>query len=79
MKRKVLLGLLVVIPVVVFLLSAPGIAAPAKDKIRVGWVTSLSGVNAPGVMVTSGNVYKMWVEEVNADIREETAPRRHHV
>jgi len=67
MKRKVLLGLLVVIPVVVFLLSAPGIAAPAKDKIRVGWVTSLSGVNAPGVMVTSGNVYKMWVEEVNAD------------
>ena len=67
MKRKVLLGLLVVIPVVMFLLSAPGIAAPAKDKIRVGWVTSLSGVNAPGVMVTSGNVYKMWVEEVNAD------------
>ena len=41
-------------------------AAPAKDKIRVGWVTSLSGVNAPGVMDTSGNVYKMWVEEVNA-------------
>jgi len=67
MKRKVLLGLLVVIPVVTFLLSAPGIAAPVKDKIRVGWVTSLSGVNAPGVMVTSGNVYKMWVEEVNAD------------
>jgi branched-chain amino acid transport system substrate-binding protein len=66
MKRRVLLGLLVVIPVVMFLLSAPGIAAPAKDKIRVGWVTSLSGVNAPGVMVTSGNVYKMWVEEVNA-------------
>ncbi|MBP1743016.1 MAG: branched-chain amino acid transporter substrate-binding protein [Deltaproteobacteria bacterium] len=30
-------------------------------------MTSLSGVNAPGVMVTSGNVYKMWVEEVNAD------------
>lgn len=42
------------------------LSAHAKDKIRVGWVTSLSGVNAPGVMVTSGNVYKMWVEEVNA-------------
>jgi branched-chain amino acid transport system substrate-binding protein len=41
-------------------------AAPAKDKIRVGWVTSLSGVNASGVMITSGNVYKMWIEEVNA-------------
>ena len=39
---------------------------PAKDKIRVGWVTSLSGVNASSVPVTSGNVYTMWVEEVNA-------------
>lgn len=48
------------------LLSIQAFAAPAKDKIRVGWVTSLSGVNAPGVMITSGNVYKMWVEEVNA-------------
>ena len=46
--------------------SAAGIAPPAKDKIRVGWVTSLSGVNASGVPVTSGNVYEMWVEEVNA-------------
>jgi branched-chain amino acid transport system substrate-binding protein len=48
------------------LFSVNVFAAPAKDKIRVGWVTSLSGVNAPGVMDTSGNVYKMWVEEVNA-------------
>src|SRR5512143_3586169 len=67
MKRKWVLGLLVVLPVFMFLLAAVGEAATAKDKIRVGWVTSLSGVNAPGVMVTSGNVYKMWVEEVNAD------------
>ena len=52
--------------VLMVLISAHAIAAPAKDKIRVGWVTSLSGVNAPGVMDTSGNVYKMWVEEVNA-------------
>src|SRR5512139_2385070 len=66
MKKKVLVAVLVVIPVVMFFLIEPGISAPAKDKIRVGWVTSLSGVNAPGVMVTSGNVYKMWVDEVNA-------------
>src|SRR5512147_2572422 len=67
MKRKGFVALLVVIPVVMFLFGSAVNAAPAKDKIRVGWVTSLSGVNAPGVMVTSGNVYKMWVEEVNAD------------
>ena len=86
MKKKVFVALLVVIPVVMFLFGAPVNAAPAKDKIRVGWVTSLSGVNAPGVMVTSGNVYKMWVEEVNAKgglihqgIWEKAAPRRHHV
>ena len=56
----------VVMVALVFLFCTSVDAAPAKDKIRVGWVTSLSGVNAPGVMVTSGNVYKMWVEEVNA-------------
>src|SRR4030067_3248278 len=66
MKKKVFVGLLMVIPIFVFLISVTANAAPPKDKIRVGWVTSLSGVNAPGVMVTSGNVYKMWVEEVNA-------------
>ena len=66
MKKKVFLGLLAVIPVFMFLFGTTVNAAPAKDKIRVGWVTSLSGVNAPGVMVTSGNVYKMWVDEVNA-------------
>jgi branched-chain amino acid transport system substrate-binding protein len=66
MKKKVFVALFVVIPVLMFLFATTINAAPAKDKIRVGWVTSLSGVNAPGVMVTSGNVYKMWVDEVNA-------------
>jgi len=66
MKKKVFVALLVVIPVIMFLFGTTVNAAPAKDKIRVGWVTSLSGVNAPGVMDTSGKVYKMWVEEVNA-------------
>jgi branched-chain amino acid transport system substrate-binding protein len=65
-KRHLLFSLLVMLTVAIFILSASAQAAPAKDKIRVGWVTSLSGVNAPGVMITSGNVYKMWVEEVNA-------------
>ncbi|MBP1739003.1 MAG: hypothetical protein H6Q48_1296, partial [Deltaproteobacteria bacterium] len=45
----------VVMVALVFLFCTSVDAAPAKDKIRVGWVTSLSGVNAPGVMVTSGN------------------------
>ncbi len=63
--RRMLLLVLLAIPLVVLLFGTSH-AAPAKDKIRVGWVTSLSGVNAPGVMDTSGNVYKMWVDEVNA-------------
>ena len=65
MRRKLFFALIAVVPIVMLLFSFSQ-AAPAKDKIRVGWVTSLSGVNAPGVMDTSGNVYKMWVEEVNA-------------
>jgi branched-chain amino acid transport system substrate-binding protein len=67
MKRKNFYAVGVFVMALAFLFCTPVYAAaPAKDKIRVGWVTSLSGVNAPGVMVTSGNVYKMWVEEVNA-------------
>ena len=66
MKKKLFLALFAAIPLVMLLFGASYSAAPAKDKIRVGWVTSLSGVNASGVPVTSGNVYKMWVEEVNA-------------
>ena len=65
-KRNVFFGLIAVLMIVAFMIPVSVHAAAAKDKIRVGWVTSLSGVNAPGVMVTSGNVYKMWVEEVNA-------------
>jgi branched-chain amino acid transport system substrate-binding protein len=65
-KRNVFFGLTAVLMIVAFMIPVSVHAAAAKDKIRVGWVTSLSGVNAPGVMVTSGNVYKMWVEEVNA-------------
>lgn len=66
MKKQLLCALIVVSVVVFCLCSFVQAAPPAKDKIRVGWVTSLSGVNASSVPVTSGNVYTMWVEEVNA-------------
>lgn len=66
MKKQWFFSLMAVTIVVFFLCSVTQAASPAKDKIRVGWVTSLSGVNASSVPVTSGNVYTMWVEEVNA-------------
>jgi branched-chain amino acid transport system substrate-binding protein len=39
---------------------------PEKDTIRIGHVTSLSGPSAAGVAISSGPVYDMWVDEVNA-------------
>jgi branched-chain amino acid transport system substrate-binding protein len=66
MKKQWFFSLMAVTMVLFFLCSVTQAAPPAKDKIRVGWVTSLSGVNASSVPVTSGNVYTMWVEEVNA-------------
>jgi len=42
MKRKSVCCIVGVIPVVMFLFGTTVNAAPAKDKIRVGWVTSLS-------------------------------------
>jgi len=41
-------------------------AAPEKDKIRVGWVTSLSGILATAVATTTAPAYEIWLEEVNA-------------
>jgi branched-chain amino acid transport system substrate-binding protein len=66
MKKQWFFSLMAVTMVMFFLCSVTQATPPAKDKIRVGWVTSLSGVNASSVPVTSGNVYTMWVEEVNA-------------
>ena len=66
MKRKLFFALCAAIPIVMLLFCTSYAAAPAKDKIRVGWVTSLSGPYASGVPVTSGNVYELWVEQVNA-------------
>jgi branched-chain amino acid transport system substrate-binding protein len=41
-------------------------AAPAKDKIRIGWVTSLSGILATAAATTTAPAYEIWLEEVNA-------------
>lgn len=38
----------------------------AKDKIRIGWVTSLSGPYASAVPGTYGLAYELWIEETNA-------------
>jgi branched-chain amino acid transport system substrate-binding protein len=38
----------------------------AKDKIRIGNPIALSGINAPGAMMTQIRSYDMWVEDVNA-------------
>lgn len=66
MRRRRFLALTVLVPVVMFLLCSSVGAAPAKDKIRIGWVTSLSGGLASGVAVTTAPAYEMWLEDVNA-------------
>ncbi len=43
MKKKLLFALVAAIPIALLLFGASHAAPPAKDKIRVGWVTSLSG------------------------------------
>jgi branched-chain amino acid transport system substrate-binding protein len=66
MKRKMFFTFMVVIPIIMFMLCAVGNAAPAKDKIRIGWVTSLSGILAGAVATTTAPAYEIWLEEVNA-------------
>lgn len=66
MKKKIVFVLCMVISIAMLLLSFSYAAAPAKDKIRIGWVTSLSGPYASGVPGTYGMVYDLWIEEVNA-------------
>ena len=67
MQKRFLVSLLLVVTAVSFLFSSPPFgAAPAKDKIRIGWVTSLSGPYASSVPVTNGMVYELWIEQINA-------------
>jgi branched-chain amino acid transport system substrate-binding protein len=57
---------LVTFAVLMFFVSTTLDAAPAKDKIRIGWVTSLSGILATAVATTTAPAYEIWLEEVNA-------------
>lgn len=66
MKKKMFVALLVMVPMVLFLFCNTLVAAPAKDKIRIGWVTSLSGPYASGVPGTYGMTYDLWIDEINA-------------
>jgi branched-chain amino acid transport system substrate-binding protein len=60
------LALFTMILMVTLLLSAVANAAPPKDKIRMGWVTSLSGILASSVAATVGPAYEIWLDEVNS-------------
>jgi branched-chain amino acid transport system substrate-binding protein len=66
MKKKMFITLLLLVPVVMFLFCPTLYAAQAKDKIRIGWVTSLSGILSASVAATTGAAYDIWLEEVNA-------------
>jgi len=57
---------LVAVAVLIFFVSTALDAAPAKDKIRIGWITSLSGILATAVATTTAPAYEIWLEEVNA-------------
>lgn len=67
MKKKLLLMLCVIASITLLAITASQ-AAPQKqkDKIRIGWVTSMSGPYASGVPGTYGMTYDLWVEEINA-------------
>jgi branched-chain amino acid transport system substrate-binding protein len=65
MKKMLLLMLCVAILVTLLMTNISG-AAAQKEKIRIGWVTSLSGPYASGVPGTYGMTYDLWVDEINA-------------
>jgi branched-chain amino acid transport system substrate-binding protein len=65
MQKKLLVSLFLAVVTLVFF-SPPVGAAPAKDKIRIGWVTSFSGPYASSVAPTYGMAYDLWIEETNA-------------
>jgi branched-chain amino acid transport system substrate-binding protein len=66
MNKKKVCVLLALFAIFTFVLCTTLNAAPAKDKIRIGWVTSLSGILATAVATTTAPAYEIWLEEVNA-------------
>lgn len=66
MSKNFLCVVMAIVAVSMFLFAFDCSAAPPKDKIRIGWVTSLTGHYASGVSGTNGPVYDLWIEEINA-------------
>ncbi|MGB9629430.1 MAG: hypothetical protein ACPL6D_12285 [Thermodesulfobacteriota bacterium] len=61
--KKLLIRLTLSVILIIFLIANH---FQAKDKIRIGNPIALSGLNAPGAMMTQIRSYDMWVEDVNA-------------
>ena len=45
--------------------ASVALAADPPKSIKIGYVVSLSGVNAQGAAVTTLPAYKLWVDDVN--------------
>jgi len=66
MKNRVWIRLLMPVMALFLLLGTVGVeTAAAKDKIRIGQAIALSGPLAGGVAISGGQIYELWVEEVN--------------
>lgn len=66
MKNRVWIRLLMPVMAVFLLLGTVGVeTAAAKDKIRIGQAIALSGPLAGGVAISGGQIYELWVDEVN--------------
>src|SRR6267378_2474166 len=51
--------------IVATVMAWSALAADPPKSIRIGYVVSLSGVNAQGAAVTTLPAYKLWVDDVN--------------
>ncbi|MGD9211368.1 MAG: amino acid ABC transporter substrate-binding protein, partial [Desulfobacteraceae bacterium] len=65
MEKKIYSGWFVYILAVISIFVVDDTVLYAKDKIVIGQAISLSGPFAPAVPIAGGNIYTMWVEEVN--------------
>ena len=63
MKRQ--LGRLALAAAIGVIVASSAFAADPPKSVRIGYVVSLSGVNAQGAAVTTLPAYKLWVDDVN--------------
>lgn len=63
--KKVIALLTLLLAAAFLTCSTAQAASPSKDKIRMGWVTSLSGILASSVAATVAPAYEVWLDEVN--------------